>query len=90
MKKIQSKLHRIATCNVCKISLSCFDDKRYILVDDINSLAYFTKIEEVSSIYIEGAMTKIFLVAYQEGGKRTKREQKGVERIYALSIGTPF
>ena len=43
MKRIQSKLHRIATCDVCKISLSCFDDKRYILGDDINSLAYFHK-----------------------------------------------
>ena len=29
MKRIQSKLHRIGTCDVCKISLSCFDDKRY-------------------------------------------------------------
>ena len=26
-----------------KISLSCFDDIRYILVDGINSLAYFHK-----------------------------------------------
>ena len=31
MKRIQSKLHRIGTYDVCKISLSCFDDKRYIL-----------------------------------------------------------
>ena len=31
MKRIQSKLHRIGTYNVCKISLSCFDDKRYDL-----------------------------------------------------------
>ena len=30
MKRIQSKLHRIGTYNVCKISLSCFDDKIYI------------------------------------------------------------
>ena len=30
MKRIQSKLHRIGTCDVCKISLSCFDDKRYV------------------------------------------------------------
>ena len=28
MKRIQSKLHRIGTSDVCKISLSCFDDKR--------------------------------------------------------------
>ena len=43
MKRIQSKLHRIGTFSVCKISLSYFDDKRYILDDGINSLAYFHK-----------------------------------------------
>ena len=43
MKRIQSRLYKIGTYNVCKISLSCFDDKRYILDDDINSLAYFHK-----------------------------------------------
>ena len=40
MKRTQSKLHRIGTYDVCKISLSCFDDKRYILDDGINSLAW--------------------------------------------------
>ena len=43
MKRIQSKLHRIRTYDVCKISLSCFDDKMYILDDGIRSLAYFHK-----------------------------------------------
>ena len=43
MKRIQSKLHRIGTCDVCKISSSCFDNKRYILGNGINSLAYFHK-----------------------------------------------
>ena len=28
MKRIQSKLHKIGTYEVCKISLSCFDDAR--------------------------------------------------------------
>ena len=28
MKRIQSKLHKIGTYDACKISLSCFDDKR--------------------------------------------------------------
>ena len=41
MKRIQSKLHKIGTYNFCKISLSCFDDKRYELDDGVNSLAYF-------------------------------------------------
>ena len=31
MNRIQSKLHRIGTYDICKISLSCLDDKRYIL-----------------------------------------------------------
>ena len=43
MKRIQSKLHRIGTFGVFKISLSHFDDKRYILDDGINSLACFHK-----------------------------------------------
>ena len=30
MKIIQSKLHKTGTYDVCKISLSCFDDKRNI------------------------------------------------------------
>ena len=36
MKRIQSKLHRIGTYGICKVSLSCFDDKRYILDDGVN------------------------------------------------------
>ena len=43
MKRIQSKLNRIGTYNVCKISLPCFDDKKYVLVDGVNTLAYFHK-----------------------------------------------
>ena len=39
MKRIQSKLHRIETYDVCKISLSCFDGKRYTLDDGVNSFA---------------------------------------------------
>ena len=43
MKRIQSKLHKIGTYGVCKISLSCFDDKRSVLDDRIISLACFHK-----------------------------------------------
>ena len=43
MKRIQSIFHKIGTYNICKISLSCFDDKRYVLDDGVNSLAYFHK-----------------------------------------------
>ena len=43
MKRILSEKHRMGTYEINKISLSCFDDKRYILDDGINSLAYFHK-----------------------------------------------
>ena len=43
MKRIQSKLHEIGTYDFLKISLRCFDDKRYILDDGIYTLAYFHK-----------------------------------------------
>ena len=43
MKRMQSNLHNVGTYDVNKISLSCFDDKRYILSDGTNTLAYFDK-----------------------------------------------
>ena len=43
MKRIQSKLHEISTYDVFKISLSCFDDERYVLDDGVNTLVYFHK-----------------------------------------------
>ena len=36
MKRIQAKKH-------IKISLSCFDDKRFVLDDGVHTLAYFHK-----------------------------------------------
>ena len=41
MERIQSKKYKIGTYDVNKISLSCFDDKWYILSDGITALAYF-------------------------------------------------
>ena len=41
MKKIQSKSHKTGIYEVCKISLSYFDDTHYILDDSVNTLAYF-------------------------------------------------
>ena len=43
MKIIQSKLHRTGIYDIFKIHLSCFDDKRHILDEGINSLTYFHK-----------------------------------------------
>ena len=41
MKRFQSKKHRIGAYKVNKISLSCFDDKKYVLDDGIRKRASF-------------------------------------------------
>ena len=43
VKSIQSKNHKIATYEIDKISLSCFDDKRFVLNGVIQTLVYFHK-----------------------------------------------
>ena len=43
MKRVQSKKHKLGTYEIDEISLSCFDDKRYVLDDGIRTLAYFHK-----------------------------------------------
>ena len=42
MNRFQSKKHRLGTYDI-KISLSCFDDKRFVLSDGTHTLAYFHK-----------------------------------------------
>ena len=40
MRTIRSVKHKLQSFKINKISLSCFDDKRYILNDGINSFTY--------------------------------------------------
>ena len=41
MKRIQGKKYKIGAYEINKISLSVFDDKRFVLDDGIHKLAYF-------------------------------------------------
>ena len=43
LKRIQTKKHKIGTYEIDKISLLCFDDKRFVLDDGVHTLAYFHK-----------------------------------------------
>ena len=43
MRRIQSKKHKLGTYEINKISLSCFDDKRFVLDNGIHSHAYIHK-----------------------------------------------
>ena len=42
-RRIQGKKHKIGRYKIDKISLSCFDDKRFVLDDGIHTLPYFHK-----------------------------------------------
>ena len=44
MKTIRSENHQLGSYELNKVSLSCFDDKRYILNDGITSFAYGHKL----------------------------------------------
>ena len=43
MRRIQAKKYKTGRYEIDKISLSCFDDKRFVLDDGIHTLAYFHK-----------------------------------------------
>ena len=43
MRRIQRKKHKMGTYKINNISLSVFDDKRFVLNDGIDTLAYFHK-----------------------------------------------
>ena len=43
MKRIQTKKHKVGTFEISKILLLCFDNKRFVLDDDIHTPAYFHK-----------------------------------------------
>ena len=43
IRRIQGKKHKMGTYEINKISLACFDDKRFVLNYGIHTLAYFHK-----------------------------------------------
>ena len=53
IKSIKSKKHKLETYEIDKISLSCFDNKRYVLDDRICTLPYFHKNSVTSCKEIE-------------------------------------
>ena len=60
MNTIRSDHHQISSLQINKVSLSCYDDKRYILDDGISSLAYgHKKIDRQNLIMWEEANNMI-------------------------------
>ena len=72
MVRIQTKKHEVGTYEIVKISLSCFDDKRFVLDDGIHTLAYFHK---------EQLLTKKIKKCF-----RKKRDSHGQKRFKKILI----
>ena len=51
MKRIQAKKHKIGTYEIGKISLSCFDDKRYVSETEFILWLLFIKIVIIQKNY---------------------------------------
>ena len=67
MKRIQAEKYKIGTYEIDKISLSRFDDKRFVLDDEIHTLAYFhkdsiTSCKEISKIVIKKIVMKKIVI----------------------------
>ena len=41
IERIEGKKHKMGTYEITKISLSVFDDERFVLNDGVHTLAYF-------------------------------------------------
>ena len=42
MRRIQCKMHKMGICEINKISLSCFDDKKFVLNNVIHNSCLFS------------------------------------------------
>ena len=85
MKRIESKKHKLGTYEIEKISLSCFDDKRYVLDDRIYTLAYFHKDSITSCKMIQKDCKEIKKIVIKK--KRLKKilKEKIVKRLYVCN-----
>ena len=61
MRRIQGKKHKLRTLEINKISLWCFDDRRFVLDDGIHTLAYFHKNRFTSMIINKKRFIKILI-----------------------------
>ena len=64
MKRIRSKKHKLETYEIDKISLSCFDNKKYVLDDGIYNLSYFHKNSVASCNNLQNCDYFIFIDDY--------------------------
>ena len=62
MKTIRSKNHQLGSFELNKVSLSCFDDQRYILKDGIQTYAYRQKYTIINAVQFTMSVTIVGFV----------------------------
>ena len=74
MKRVQSKKNKLGTYEINKISLSCFEDERFVLDDGIHTLAYFQKdLKNRFSQTVINKKTFSWIKMIQNDSHKTKR-----------------
>ena len=66
IKRIQSKKHKLGTYKIHKKSLSCFDDKRFVLDDGIHTQACFHKRLKACVCYFYQSFIFHQMIAHQK------------------------
>ena len=69
-EKSKAKNHNLGTYETNKISLSCFDDKQYILKNGINTLAYGHK--DIKMLNLDSITNENNKECKKNGKKNTK------------------
>ena len=67
MRRIRSKKHKLGTYEIDQISLSCFDDKRYVLNDGNYTLSYFHKNSVTTAITKKIALIEKIMIIEKDG-----------------------
>ena len=83
MRRIQSKKHKIGTYEINKISLSCFNDKGFVLDDGIHTLAYFHK--DINSQINRFSRTKKIFIKKRDSHRQERFKKSFYEKEEILT-----
>ena len=82
IKRIQSKKHKLGIHEINKKSLSCFDDKRFVLDDGIHTLASFHKRLKACVCYF---LSKFYFSPNDSPSKIVKNVFISLKKLFSFS-----
>ena len=97
MRRIQGKKHKMGTYEINKISLSVFDDKRFVLNDGIHMLADFQKglkkidshrWSQIKSIQKDSHKKKRFSQMITNKNKCAQKNKPSIGRLIGVNVSS--